>query len=47
MDFIMDKFTIVLKAVMNVLKILSKFIMMIINIIKILQFKYTLSLSHF
>ena len=43
MDFIMDKFTIVLKAVMNVLKILSKFIMMIINIIKILQFKYTFS----
>ena len=34
MDFIMDKFTIVLKTVMNVLKNLIKFIMMIINIIK-------------
>jgi len=34
MDFIMDKFTIVLKTVMNVLKNIIKFIMMIINIIK-------------
>jgi hypothetical protein len=34
MDLIMEKFTIVLKTVMNVLKIFSKFIIMIINIIK-------------